>query len=96
MTSGMHFIKVMAVLVEDFDEDQDLTLHPPKTYKRWVMIPFENISMVQEGIDRKTTDIILYDGEVVNCNSKYEDVFDEWEKWYTDEKNKFISFTRTN
>ena len=89
------FLKVMTIVYETNDLDEIIGDSNARSYKRHVLIPYINIFFVQEGIDKRETEIILIDGETIIALEKMAVIEERWHKWY--ELNHSLTFyTKTN
>lgn len=89
----IYFLKVPIWIEPDTDEDSiDKLIKPSQPYKRIAMIPFDFIMYMHEGEDRKTTEIVLEDGDILVAAEKYDIIFGLWEKWYSAQRQAFITY----
>lgn len=90
----IQFLKVHIWITPEEDDDTiEKLLKPSQPYKRVALIPMDYIVYMHEGEDRKTTELILEDGDVIVVAEKYDIIFDAWEKWYLSKIQSFISYT---
>jgi hypothetical protein len=78
---SIDFLKVLTVVYESDDLDEIISKEA-KAYKRFVIVPFANIFYMQEGIDKRETEIILEDGEIIIALEKIAVIEEKWQKWY--------------
>lgn len=76
------FLKVTTIVYESDDLDEIIGESNARSYKRTVLIPYVNIYFLQEGIDKRETEIILDDGETIIALEKLAVIEEKWHKWY--------------
>ena len=59
------FLNVLTLVYETDELEEIIGDSNAKAYKRNVLIPYSNIFFLQEGIDKRETEIILVDGETI-------------------------------
>ena len=84
------FLKVLTLVYETDELEEIIGDSNAKSYKRHVLIPFNNIFFLQEGIDKRETEIILIDGETIIALEKFAVIEEKWHKWY--DKNYSLHF----
>jgi hypothetical protein len=89
------FLKVLTIVYETDDLDEIIGDSNARSFKRHVLIPYSNIFFLQEGIDKRETEIILIDGETIIALEKLATIEEKWHKWY--ELNHSLHFyTKSN
>ena len=84
------FLNVLTLVYETDELEEIIGDSNAKSYKRHVLIPFNNIFFLQEGIDKRETEIILVDGETIIALEKFTVIEEKWHKWY--DKNYSLHF----
>ena len=90
------FLKIPIWIEPDTDDDDSDPILNSKYYRRYALIPLDMISYMHEGLDKKTTEICLKDGELLVDAETYQIIFETWATWYTNRKNNFVSFSLRN
>ena len=88
------FLKIISLVYEDSELDEIINTEP-KVYKRLVLVPYANIFFMQEGLDRRETEIILINGETILAYEKIAVIESKWQKWY-ELNNKLSLYTKSN
>jgi hypothetical protein len=89
------FLKVLILVYEYDDVDEIIGTTNGKSYKRQILIPFANIFFIQEGLDKRETEIILIDGESIIALEKFAVIEDKWCEW-TNQHNSLIKNSKSN
>ena len=84
------FLKVLTLVYESDELEEIIGESNAKSYKRHVLIPYSNIFFLQEGIDKRETEIILLDGETIIALEKIVVIEEKWHNWY--DKNYSLHF----
>lgn len=84
------FLSVLTLVYETDELEEIIGDSNAKAYKRHVLIPYNNIFFLQEGIDKRETEIILVDGETIIALEKMSLIQDKWQNWYN--KNYSLHF----
>ena len=76
----------LTILITDEDEltGQD------RTYRRRAVVPYESIAYICEGIDKKTIELVLNDGEILISDEKFDAVSELWQAWTNDTRRYFF------
>ena len=88
------FLKVLTAVYEESELDEIINTDP-KVYKRFVIIPYSNIFFIQEGLDKRETEIILINGETILALEKVAVIEDKWHKW-NELNNTLLLSTKSN
>jgi hypothetical protein len=89
------FLKVMTIVYENDDLDDIIGNTNSKTYKRLIVLPYENIFILQEGLDKRQSEIHLIDGDVIIALENITVLEELWHLWYT--KHNLLQFyTKSN
>jgi len=89
------FLKVMTIVYENDDFDDIIGNTNSKTYKRLIVLPYENIFILQEGLDKRQCEIHLIDGDVIIALENITKLEELWHLWYT--KHNLLQFyTKSN
>jgi hypothetical protein len=98
LSTMQEFIQVPIWIARDIDEDDDILsiVNPNPELKRLALIPMELIGYMYDGIERKTTEIILKDGEVIIAAESFDVLTQVWAEWYNNKNKSFISFSLKN
>jgi len=75
------FLKVLILVYEIDEADEIIGTSNGKSYKRQILIPFANIFFIQEGLDKRETEIILTDGESILALEKFATIEAKWSEW---------------
>ena len=59
------FLKVMTIVYDNDDLDDIIGNTNSKTYKRLVVVPYANIFILQEGLDKRQSEFHLIDGDII-------------------------------
>ena len=70
--------------------DEDELTGQEKTYRRRAVVPFESIGYICEGIDKKTIELVLMDGEILISDEKLDAVSEQWQAWQNDTRRYFF------
>jgi len=84
------FLKVMTIVYENDDLDDIIGNTNSKTYKRLIVLPYENIFILQEGLDKRQSEIHLIDGDVIIALENITVLEELWHLWYT--KHNLLQF----
>jgi len=89
------FLKVL-ILVYEYDEtDEIIGTSNGKSYKRNILIPFGNIFLIQEALDKRETEIILIDGESIFALEKFAIIEAKWSEW-SNQHNSLLKNSKNN
>ena len=89
------FLKVLILVYESDELEEIIGESNARSFKRHVLIPYSNIFFLQEGIDKRETEIILIDGETIIALEKLAVIEEKWHNWY--ELNHSLTFyTKSN
>jgi hypothetical protein len=84
------FLKVRTIVYENDDLDDIIGNTNSKTYKRLIVLPYENIFILQEGLDKRQCEIHLIDGDVIIALENITVLEELWHLWYT--KHNLLQF----
>ena len=89
------FLKVLTLVYEYDDVDEIIGTTNGKSYKRHILIPFTNIFFIQEALDKRETEIMLTDGEIIMALEKFAVIEAKWAEW-SNEHNSLLKKTKLN
>ena len=89
------FLKVLILVYEYDDVDELIGTSNGKSYKRQILIPFINIFFIQEALDKRETEIMLIDGEIIYALEKFAVIEAKWQEW-SNENNSLLKKTKFN
>tara|TARA_R110000868_G_scaffold158314_1_gene386290 strand:+ start:537 stop:821 length:285 start_codon:yes stop_codon:yes gene_type:complete len=89
------FLKVMTIVYENDDLDDIIGNTNSKTYKRLVVVPYANIFILQEGLDKRQSEIHLIDGDVIIALENITVLEELWHLWYT-KQHSLDFYTKSN
>lgn len=89
------FLKVLTLVYEYDDVDEIIGTSSGKSFKRQILIPFINIFFIQEALDKRETEIMLTDGEIIIALEKFAVIEAKWQEW-NNNHNSLIKHTKLN
>lgn len=89
------FLKVMTIVYDNDDLDDIIGNTNSKTYKRLVVVPYANIFILQEGLDKRQSEIHLIDGDVIIALENITVLEELWHLWYT-KQHSLDFYTKSN
>ena len=89
------FLKVMTIVYENDDLDDIIGNTNSKTYKRLVVVPYANIFILQEGLDKRQSEIHLIDGDIIIALENITVLEELWHLWYT-KQHSLDFYTKSN
>lgn len=89
------FLKVMSIVYENDDLDDIIGNTNSKTYKRLVIVPYANIFILQEGLDKRQSEIHLIDGDIIIALENITVLEELWHLWYT-KQHSLDFYTKSN
>lgn len=89
------FLKVLTLVYEYDDVDEIIGNTNSKSYKRNILIPYINIFFIQEALDKRETEIMLTDGEIIIALEKFAVIEEKWQNW-NNYNNSLLKHTKFN
>lgn len=89
------FLKVMTIVYDNDDLDDIIGNTNSKTYKRLVVVPYANIFILQEGLDKRQSEIHLIDGDIIIALENITVLEELWHLWYT-KQHSLDFYTKSN
>lgn len=89
------FLKVMTIVYENDDFDDIIGNTNSKTYKRLVVVPYANIFILQEGLDKRQSEIHLIDGDIIIALENITVLEELWHLWFT-KQHSLDFYTKSN
>ena len=89
------FLKVLTLVYEYDEADEIIGTISNKSFKRHILIPYINIFFIQEALDKRETEIMLTDGEIIIALEKFAVIEEKWQIWNS-QHNSLIKHTKLN